>query len=127
MMGHVAVGRNPRAQLTQQERPDIVAEINLKFGDHLVTSLVDTGCSTTCVSEDIIRKLRIFQRFEFCYTIVRSDDSATERKTNMYVIFIKSAFYSFEFSRAIIIHLFLYRGCVMISYQIKNHATSVVI
>ena len=65
-MGHVAVGRNPRAQLTQQERPDIVAEINLKFGDHLVTSLVDTGCSTTCVSEDIIRKLRIFQKFEFC-------------------------------------------------------------
>ena len=34
--------------------------------------------------------------------------------------------YSFEFSRAIIIDLFLYRGCVMISFLIQNHATSVV-
>ena len=66
MMGHVAVGRNPRAQLSQEERPDIVAEINLKLGNQIVTALVDTGCSTTCVSENVIQKLPIFQSFKFC-------------------------------------------------------------
>ena len=65
-MGHVAVGRNPRAQLSQEERPDIVAEINLKFGNQIVIALVDTGCSTTCVSENAIQKLPIIQSFKFC-------------------------------------------------------------
>ena len=59
--------KNPRAHLIQENRPALLAEINIKLTeDCFVRTLIDTGCSSTCNSETEIRRVPVFHNFEFC-------------------------------------------------------------
>ena len=58
--------KNPRAQLLPEDRPAIFAEINIKLSENcFVKTLVDTGCSSTCVSESEIQRVSVFHNFKF--------------------------------------------------------------
>ena len=53
------------AQLKQDPRPDIVAEIQIKVKDFYANTLVDTGCCTSCISETELQKQPFLHTFQF--------------------------------------------------------------
>ena len=50
-----SVGKNPRAQLEPEQKPDITAEIEIIINQQPFLALIDSGCHTVVVAEEFIQ------------------------------------------------------------------------
>ena len=63
---HVSVGNNPKAPLSQEEKPSILAQVFIKIDKTEIFALIDSGCSTSCIAEEEIQKSPFLQNCTFC-------------------------------------------------------------